>query len=81
MTDACKLHSGFVIDLDDLTPDEKWNILLYCCHDNNKSEQWEITVEKDLNWLTGSTKGQDTGKFYEFLVSEGLDKKIEIVRG
>lgn len=82
MANGSKVGSGFIVDKKDLSQDEKWALILYCANDpENKEEKWELEIQERFNWICGSHRGEDTGKFYRWLVGNGLDKKIEIVRG
>lgn len=73
--------SGFIADRKALTQEELWQLLFYCCNAANNEEKWEINIVEKYNWVEGQARGEDHGKFYHWLVSKGLDKKIEIVRG
>jgi hypothetical protein len=73
--------SSFVVDSNNLTKEELWNIILYTAATANREEKWEVEVSGKHDLVTGFTRGEDSGKFYYFLVSIGLDKKIEIIRG
>ena len=75
-----KITSSFLIGKKELSEEELWKIILYCCQTNNE-EKWQVEVSSEFQWVTGNSNGKDTGKFYQFLISTGLDKKIEIVRG
>jgi len=79
--------SSFVIDKTELTQDEMWKLLMFCASPGNlngeNGENWEVDIVKayDHNWVNGGAKGEDTGKFWQFLVKNGMDDKIEIIRG
>ena len=73
--------SSFVIEKKELSIEELWQLIFYCCHKYNIEERWKIEVSDKFNMITGQADGNDTGKFYRFLVASGLDKKIEIIRG
>jgi hypothetical protein len=74
--------SSFVIDKKDLTQDELWKLILYCASiDNLTAENWEIEIIEQYHWISGHARGEDTGKFWEFLSNNKLDNKIDILRG
>lgn len=76
------IYSNFIVDKSDLTREELWALIFYCfTNADNDDENWQIKVEDKYNWISGSHTGEDTGKFYNWLVKKGMDKKIEIVRG
>lgn len=81
MAEKQYIVSGFIVDKKDLTQDEMWAILLWVGSTSNLTEKWELEISEKYQWINGNTRGEDTGKFYEWLVAKGLDKKIEIVRG
>ena len=79
-----KVTSSFVLEKADITADELWKLMMYCAHPSNlNGERWEfdMTTAYGHCWLNGRAEGEDTGKFWDFLVLNKMDNKIDIVRG
>ena len=76
--------SSFVLDKADITQDDLWKLMMFCsCADNLKNERWELDMTTAYGhcWISGRAEGEDEGKFWNFLISNKLDDKIEIIRG
>ena len=74
--------SSFCVDRKMLTDDELWKLLMFCSTaENLNSERWEIEIISKYHWINGCAQGEDTGKFWEFLVANKLNDKVEIIRG
>jgi len=76
--------SSFVLEKSEITADDLWKLMMYCaCADNLNTEKWELDMTTAYGhcWLSGRAVGEDEGKFWDFLVRNKLDDKIEIIRG
>jgi len=75
-----KAYSSFLVDKKELSQEDLWKLIFYFAGAENNEEKWELEISDKFHWLTAHTRGEDTGKFYHWLVAKGLDKKIEILR-
>jgi len=75
---TASITSFFCVEQCTLSENEMYSIILYC-GSKRDTENWELSIDK--GWASAYCVGEDTGKFYEFLQSAGLDKKVEIIRG
>ena len=74
--------SSFVVERVLLTQDEFWKLLMFSAQpDNLATEKWEIELVPKYGWVSGSAAGEDTGKFWEFVVENKMDDRIDILRG
>ena len=78
MDSITNIVSFFCVEKTKLDKKEAYKLLLYC-GSTKDSENWDLSVEN--GWINACCIGEDTGKFYEYLQSVGLDKKVEIIRG
>jgi hypothetical protein len=74
--------SSFCVERMLLTEDEFWKLVMFSAQpDNLDSERWEIELIPKYGWVSGLAEGEDTGKFWEFLVANKMDDRIDILRG
>jgi hypothetical protein len=74
--------SSFVVERVLLTQDEFWKLLKFSGQpDNFTTEKWEIELNPKYGWVSGRAIGEDTGKFWEFVVANKMDDRIDIIRG
>lgn len=73
-----KITSTFVVNKKLLNDSEVYKMALYSASSDNKLEKWEIDIID--GWISGNSRGIDSGMFWRFLIENGLDGRIEIIR-